>query len=63
MERLVLDFDPKTKEALVEVHKKIVTKLKPHQADGIKFMWDACFESLEMIKANKVSVFILLCAS
>jgi transcriptional regulator ATRX len=24
-----------------------VKKLKPHQANGVKFMWDACFESLD----------------
>lgn len=28
---LVLEFDPKTKEPRVEVHKEIATKLKPHQ--------------------------------
>jgi transcriptional regulator ATRX len=30
-DQLVLDFDPKSQEILVEVHKKLVTKLKPHQ--------------------------------
>ena len=54
---MVLDFDPETKEPIVEVHKKIVAKLKPHQADGIKFMWDACFESIKMIQGNKVRIF------
>lgn len=44
---LVLDFDEETKEPLLEVDKKLVKKLKPHQANGVKFMWDACFESLE----------------
>lgn len=54
LEELVLDFDPDTKKALVEVNKKLVTKLKPHQAKGVKFMWDACFESVAQIQEGKV---------
>ena len=50
----VLDFDEETKEVLVEVDKKLVKKLKPHQVGGIKFMWDCCFESLAQIKAKKI---------
>ena len=52
-EKLVLDFDPETMEVLVEVNKRLVKKLKPHQIGGVKFMWDACFESLEQIKSGK----------
>ena len=52
--KLVLDFDPDTKDVLVEVNKKIVSKLKPHQARGVKFMWDACFESIAQIEEDKV---------
>jgi transcriptional regulator ATRX len=33
IDQLVLDFDPKTKQILVEVNKKLVTKLKPHQVN------------------------------
>jgi len=50
--QLVLDFNPKNMDVLVEVNKKIVKKLKPHQVKGVKFMWDACFESIEQIKAG-----------
>ncbi|XP_017875510.1 transcriptional regulator ATRX homolog isoform X2 [Ceratina calcarata] len=52
VDKLVLDFDPDTKKELVTVHEKLVKRLKPHQAEGIKFMWDACFESLERIKTS-----------
>jgi transcriptional regulator ATRX len=45
--KLVLDFDEETKEPLLEVDPDLAKKLKPHQANGVKFMWDACFESLE----------------
>ncbi|XP_046823405.1 transcriptional regulator ATRX-like isoform X1 [Vespa crabro] len=55
VEKLVLDFDPNTKEELISVHKDLVKRLKPHQAEGIKFMWDACFESLERIKTTSGS--------
>lgn len=34
--KLVLDEDEETKEPIVEVHKNLVTKLKPHQVDGTK---------------------------
>lgn len=45
--QLVLDFDETTKEPLLQVDKKLCKKLKPHQANGVKFMWDACFESID----------------
>lgn len=45
--KLVLDFDEKTKKPLLQVDKNLVKRLKPHQANGVKFMWDACFESLD----------------
>lgn len=59
IDRLVLDFDPKTKEELVAVNRELVTKLKPHQVKGVKFMWDACFESVERIKEHPGSGCIL----
>ncbi|XP_070490376.1 transcriptional regulator ATRX homolog isoform X2 [Chironomus tepperi] len=56
---LVLDFDEETKEPLLEADKKLVKKLKPHQANGIKFMWDACFESVERCRKESGSGCIL----
>lgn len=32
--KLVLDEDDETKEPVVQVHRNLVTKLKPHQVDG-----------------------------
>jgi len=52
-DEVVLDYDEKTKEVLVEVDKRLVKHLKPHQVGGIKFMWDSCFESIAQIEANK----------
>lgn len=59
LKQLVLDFDEETKEPLLEVDKTLVKKLKPHQANGIKFMFDACFESLERARNSKGSGCIL----
>ncbi|XP_011502086.1 PREDICTED: transcriptional regulator ATRX homolog [Ceratosolen solmsi marchali] len=52
VDKLVLDFDEETKKELVIVDKELVKRLKPHQAKGIKFMWDACFESLKQIEKS-----------
>ncbi|CRK91917.1 CLUMA_CG005536, isoform A [Clunio marinus] len=57
--KLVLDFDEASKKTLLEVDKKLVRKLKPHQANGIKFMWDACYESLERCRNDLGSGCIL----
>ncbi|TKS83503.1 Transcriptional regulator ATRX [Collichthys lucidus] len=48
--KLVLDQDEETKEPLLEVHSNLVRKLKPHQVDGVQFIWDSCCESVK--KAN-----------
>lgn len=47
IDSLVLDFDEETKEDLLTVDKQLIKKLKPHQASGVKFMWDACFETIK----------------
>ncbi|XP_066438170.1 transcriptional regulator ATRX [Eleutherodactylus coqui] len=57
--KLVLDEDEETKEPLVQVHSSLVTKLKPHQVDGVQFMWDCCCESLKKTKKEKGSGCIL----
>ena len=49
---LYLDIDIKTKKRLVKVDQNLSKKLKPHQIEGVKFMWDSCFESIEMIENN-----------
>ncbi|XP_055698952.1 transcriptional regulator ATRX homolog isoform X2 [Phlebotomus papatasi] len=59
LEKVVLDFDEESKEELLSVHPALVKKLKPHQGTGIKFMWDACFETLERTKNSEGSGCIL----
>ncbi|XP_070699395.1 transcriptional regulator ATRX-like [Pempheris klunzingeri] len=48
--KLILDQDEVTKEPLVQVHTNLVVRLKPHQVDGVQFIWDSCCESVK--KAN-----------
>ncbi|KAK9517933.1 hypothetical protein VZT92_023265 [Zoarces viviparus] len=57
--KLVLDEQEETKEPLVQVHRNLVTKLKPHQVDGVQFMWDCCCESVRKIKKSSGSGCIL----
>ena len=33
--QLVLETDEETKDPIIEVHKKLICKLKPHQVDGM----------------------------
>uniref|UniRef100_A0A8C2FEV6 DNA helicase n=1 Tax=Cyprinus carpio TaxID=7962 RepID=A0A8C2FEV6_CYPCA len=57
--KLVLDEDEETKEPLVQVHRNLVTKLKPHQVDGVQFMWDCCCESVRKVEKSSGSGCIL----
>uniref|UniRef100_A0A667Y968 DNA helicase n=1 Tax=Myripristis murdjan TaxID=586833 RepID=A0A667Y968_9TELE len=57
--KLVLDEDEETKEPMVQVHRNLVTKLKPHQVDGVQFMWDCCCESVRKTEKSAGSGCIL----
>ncbi|XP_077387907.1 transcriptional regulator ATRX [Festucalex cinctus] len=57
--KLVLDENEETKEPQVQVHRNLVTKLKPHQVDGVQFMWDCCCESVKKIEKSPGSGCIL----
>uniref|UniRef100_A0A8C6SUV9 DNA helicase n=1 Tax=Neogobius melanostomus TaxID=47308 RepID=A0A8C6SUV9_9GOBI len=57
--KLVLDEDEETKEPLVQVHRNLVTRLKPHQVDGVQFMWDCCCESVKKVQKSSGSGCIL----
>lgn len=43
---LILDYDSKKKEKII-VHPDITKHLKEHQHDGIKFMYDCCYGSVD----------------
>ncbi len=50
VEDIVLDFDTKTKAPLIKIDKELCRVLKPHQIEGIKFIWENCFEKVEQIQ-------------
>ncbi|CAN8005902.1 unnamed protein product, partial [Ixodes hexagonus] len=52
LEELVLEMDLKTKEPLVVVNQDLVKCMKPHQVNGVKFMYECTIESLEMLKKD-----------
>jgi transcriptional regulator ATRX len=53
--RLILELDKTTNEALIEVSPQLVEQLKPHQCDGIQFLWNNVFESIDAIQNKKRS--------
>ncbi|XP_038630402.1 transcriptional regulator ATRX isoform X1 [Scyliorhinus canicula] len=57
--KLILDEDKETNETIVQVHRNLVRKLKPHQVDGVQFMWDCCCESVRTISKENGSGCIL----
>ncbi|KAG1704029.1 Transcriptional regulator ATRX [Nymphon striatum] len=42
---LVLESNPDTKEELVSVLHDLIVKLKPHQVEAVKFLWECVVES------------------
>ena len=58
-ERLVLEQDTATKEVKVEVRRSLVSNLKPHQREGIKFLYEACVESIDRLAKGQVNGAIL----
>lgn len=48
-EEVILDYDSKAKTNIT-VHPDIVKYLKKHQIDGVKFMYDTCYGSVDSIE-------------
>ena len=54
-QRLILEIDKLTNEPLIEVSPKLVEQLKPHQREGVKFLWNNVFESIDAIRKKKIN--------
>lgn len=52
-DRLILEGTEK--EPVVEVRRSLVPSLKPHQREGVRFLWDYTCESVEKIKEEQGS--------
>ncbi|XP_017857412.1 PREDICTED: transcriptional regulator ATRX homolog isoform X1 [Drosophila arizonae] len=55
---LILDYMENTK-TFIKVDDDIVKQLKPHQIDGVKFMYDSCYGGIDHSKKNSGSGCIL----
>ncbi|CAF1297698.1 unnamed protein product [Adineta steineri] len=54
-QRLILEKDKITNEPLIEVVPELVVQLKPHQCEGVRFLWNNVFESIEAIQKKKLN--------
>ena len=55
IDQLVLD----SSGDIIDVEPTIASHLKPHQREGVKFLWDCCCENLERLKTSQGSGAIL----
>ena len=53
MEGVYLDIDPETKKGLLRIDDALVRVLKPYQLEGVRFMWNSCFESVKQVSKEK----------
>lgn len=53
IKELVLEYKPDGKTPLVEVQQDLIEHLKPHQVEGVKFMYDCTVESVERWKKKE----------
>ncbi|CAK1584318.1 unnamed protein product [Parnassius mnemosyne] len=51
-QEVCLEYDFEKHSPVVTIHPFFTKVMKAHQCHGVKFMWDACFESLAMIEAG-----------
>ncbi|CAF2960444.1 unnamed protein product, partial [Rotaria sp. Silwood2] len=49
---LVLETDSITNDVIIDVSVLLVIHMKPHQIDGVKFLWNQVFESTRQIEAS-----------
>lgn len=56
---IFLEIDETNGKPLIEVNVKIARRLKPHQVEGVQFMWDSCYESVSRLKTDPGSGCIL----
>ncbi|XP_044729056.1 transcriptional regulator ATRX-like isoform X2 [Chrysoperla carnea] len=56
---LILEYNMETKKPRIQVHPELFKVLKDHQKEGVKFMWDSCYESIDLISNSRGSGCVL----
>ncbi|RVE51422.1 hypothetical protein evm_003977 [Chilo suppressalis] len=51
-DEVCLEYDFEQRLPVVTIHSFFTKVMKAHQYEGVKFMWDACFESLNSIESG-----------
>lgn len=51
---VILDMDKVTEEVTVQVNDNLAKHLKPHQAEGIRFLFDCTIESVEQLGSDDI---------
>ncbi|OTF71845.1 hypothetical protein BLA29_006158, partial [Euroglyphus maynei] len=51
--RIILEFDPINRKVLLEIDQGIVKILKPHQREGIRFMYDCTIETFDRLSNDQ----------
>ncbi|CAH0590437.1 unnamed protein product [Chrysodeixis includens] len=52
-DEVCLEYDFEANRPIVTVHSFFTKVMKAHQYEGVKFMWDACFESVSELEAGR----------
>lgn len=59
-DRCILEYDLETKQPLVEVHSSLVSRMKKHQSEGIKFLYGNLVERAALLKDNSAGTGAIL---
>ena len=55
----ILEYDNIHQKPMVRIDPNLMRQLKDHQVEGIRFMWETCFESCKLSRTTKGSGCIL----
>ena len=56
-EKLILELNPESNEVVLEIRESLLSALKPHQREGIKFLFDCCCERASTYQRQELLIF------